>query len=387
MINNFKEFVSEKPTKQIWKELRYFLDINMVSKKIRKIHNIKDEKHQSNIKKQAQQINYSIRQAEEYFHASSQVDLATRPLLLYYGAVSLSQALMLLKLDGKFSIDYLRENQKHRHHGLELKIPQINLDSSNAFLKSIYCKVHINNGDPWGHFPLFYRSLVSSSYFIDLKIKRNNVNYIASSPFKSAELINLSEISSERISIYKLIRELPDLFFNLFSNLFSFDISPNLCRGEFKINRNDNNNNYKLLVNGITEKQKEKLLNYYESQRENHFDFEVKDFGNHLKLRWNVNSKKRENGKYYLPDIIDDIHNNKFLIINPKNYIIEPASHLIILFSLGMLARYYPDKWMKAIDENIKIAELIDSILNIIYRKFPNLILNQMTLTKYYVHY
>lgn len=385
MIINFKEVISEKPTKQIWKELRYFLDINMVSKKIRKIHDIEDGKHQSNIKKQAQQINYSLRQAEEYFHASSQVDLATRPLLLYYGAVSLSQALMLLKLDGKFSIDFLRENQKHRHHGLELKIPQINMESPNSFLKSIYCKVHTNDGNPWGHFPLFYKSLVNSSFFINMKIKHNNANLIKPSPIKSADLLDLDNLSSQRISVYKLIKELPDLFFNL----FSFDISPSLCRGEFKIEqlKNTKNNICNLYVNGVTEKEKNKLLNHYENHRDHCFDFSVDDFGNHLILKWNLDFEKIKNETYYLPDIIDDIHNNKFLITNPKEYIIEPASHLIILFSLGMLARYYPDKWVKAIDENIKIAELIDSILNIIYRKFPNLILNQMTLTKYYVHY
>ncbi len=43
-------------------------------------------------------------------------------------------------------------------------------------------------------------------------------------------------------------------------------------------------------------------------------------------------------------------------------------------------------EWMRAIDENVQIAELTDSLLDMIHRKFPNLILDQMTWVKHYVH-
>jgi len=39
---------------------------------------------------------------------------------MYYGAASLSKALTLLRLDGSFSFDALREANKHQHHGLDL---------------------------------------------------------------------------------------------------------------------------------------------------------------------------------------------------------------------------------------------------------------------------
>ena len=44
------------------------------------------------------------------------------------------------------------------------------------------------------------------------------------------------------------------------------------------------------------------------------------------------------------------------------------------------------DVWMHAIGKNVRLAELIDSLLNIIHRKFPNMILNQMTSVKHYIH-
>lgn len=88
----------------------------------------------------------------------------------------------------------------------------------------------------------------------------------------------------------------------------------------------------------------------------------------------------------YWPDIVDDINGRKFYILRPEAYIPEPATHFVLLYCLGMLARYYPDIWMRAIDENVQIAKLTDSLLNIIYRKFPNLMLDQMTWVKHYVH-
>jgi hypothetical protein len=59
---------------------------------------------------------------------------------------------------------------------------------------------------------------------------------------------------------------------------------------------------------------------------------------------------------------------------------------LMLLYNLRMLSNYYPDIWMKTIDQNVQIVEVVDTFLNIVYRKFPNLILDQMTGTKHVIH-
>jgi hypothetical protein len=172
-IQGFRNISSENPIKEVWKLLRFFRDVEYASKYHCYFCNISEEaykKHKSNINKQAIQIGYCIRQAEEYFQASSQVGLATRPNLLYYGAVSLSQALILLKQDGTHSLDARRKQKKHNHHGLELVGSVTDLKSTAGvedFFNSLGCtcfikQVHGNNV-PWGHFPLFYQSLVSST--------------------------------------------------------------------------------------------------------------------------------------------------------------------------------------------------------------------------------
>jgi len=118
MITRLKDTTSEDPNEYVWKNLRYFQDAKRVAEQIADYHQA--DKGEPNLRKQATQLGYCIRQAEEYFRASSQVGLATRPTLLYYGAASLTKALVLLRLDGNHSFDALRKSKKHQHHGLDL---------------------------------------------------------------------------------------------------------------------------------------------------------------------------------------------------------------------------------------------------------------------------
>ena len=111
------------------------------------------------------------------------------------------------------------------------------------------------------------------------------------------------------------------------------------------------------------------------------------DLGKNLHLQHTFEvSPSDEQWNFYFPDGVDAVSGQLFYILKPETYLPEPAAHLIPLYCLGMLSRYYPDVWMHAIDKNIRLAELIDSLLNIIHRKFPNMILNQMTSVKHYIH-
>lgn len=229
MIENSKDITSENPIGQIWKYLRSFLDVTSVSKRIRRIHTIPNGKFDSDVKKQARQIGYCVRQAEEYFQASSQVGLATRPILIYYGAVSLSRALTLLRQDGCHSFDALRKSDKHNHHGLDLvrglAATARPIDGPEAFFNSLQCKLHTKDGSPqplgrpdgsaekppvkttkttdprekiipWGNFPLFYRSLVPCAFMIDFEVRdRRKSTFIKGArPYVCADLLPLNSL-------------------------------------------------------------------------------------------------------------------------------------------------------------------------------------------------
>jgi len=395
---NFRDITTENPTEEIWKYLRYFLDINYTSNKISRLHNTeKDRTSKNDIKKQAQQIGYCIRQAEEYFQASSNVSLVTRPLLLYYGAVSLSEALILLKNDGNYSIDKQRNSNMYKKHGLDKKFESTILDpNTDAFFQSISCKVSLNERDkPVGHFANFYQSLEPEFFQVPVtqlySNKTAHISYIM--PMPSSEYIPLELIKKVKFNTSSLMKNLPDMY----SALSEFGIKPNLCKGSVKVetklvykNMNGKENHDKTIekhdffIDGIIDQQKEILLGRLQKlnksiKLENDFNFNI-----HLQMQKEYTQP--DTNKIYYPDIVEDIFGKKFYIIDSSIYLAEATTFYMILFCLGMLCRYYPDKWVARINKDVMTTEIINFLLNIFYRKFPNLILDQMTNTKNYFH-
>ncbi len=396
-----RDISNSDPIPLIWKYLRNFLDIDSTSKRIKQIHNIEDTNQDSNVKKQAEQLKYCIQQAEQYFKAARQVSLAIKPLLLYYGSVNLSQALVLLRQDGNYSFDTLRKKKTHKHHGLELKVNSIPHQLNNIplqdILNSIQCKIHLKDDNPWGQFTLFFNSLSAPAVKIknESHIKDENAfleSYIAQN---TVDIIKIDEIKNNIFNCFDLVSTLPDCY----HSLLELGILPNVFRGSIIISTvyqyiSDENGNKKLqkltddhtaTIDGLSSDVKKKMLSYL-SSKNSLFSLES-DFGRHIILKAHV--EPDPHGIFHFghyPDVVDDIDGNLYYINDPDNYLIEPASFFMILFCYGMLSRYYPDLWMNILQNSVKFVEFTDSLINHIERKFPNLILDQMTDVKHSFH-
>jgi hypothetical protein len=397
-ITKFKDVVTDNPTKQVWKLLRYFLDENTTAERIQKLHDTPSEvvkKQKVNIKKQAKQIGYCILQAEEYFKASSQVTVATRPLLLYYGAVSLAQALILLKRDGLWSFDGNSSNvENYKHHGLELigdiTVLKHNLSTASDFFNHLICKIHMKDSKPWGHFPVFYESLTAQpiAFKTVARIVGKDAFHFSDELFQADNVMPLDKVKVQTFDVLSLFKELPDLF----SDLQALGVEPGLVKGliDAKGNNFTEDQNGELVITdrewkldfylyGLTKPQKEFFQTEFKKQH-----VSISEFGNEMRITTSFDLKgaSQFNLEAYF---VDDLSGNPFFGTN-NDTLPETASMFAILYCLGMLSRYYPHVWMKAINENIQVAELTDSFLNIVYRKFPNLILDQMTLVKHHIH-
>ena len=108
----------------------------------------------------------------------------------------------------------------------------------------------------------------------------------------------------------------------------------------------------------------------------------MSEFRNNLHYQFEDTYSEHSSMKY-LPDIVDNIHGELFYIVDLESYMPESVSMYIILFNLGMLSRYYPDVWMKLIDDNPMLSEFINYLMQLIERKLPNLILDQLTGVKH----
>lgn len=405
MMNTYKETLTESPIDQIWKELRLFLDVDLSTDHIRSIQKIDDEtfyKQLKNIRKQAIQIGFCIKQAEEYFYSSKNVSLATRPLLLYYGATSLSKALTLLKLDGDYSIDRLRDGDKHNHHGLELlkdfsSITNFNL-KPDEFFKILKCKInyHTRKKIPWGHYPLVYQSLSPDTvaYPIKFDFEGSSISGDGKGLQNCADIPDVSKYKDHIYNSFSLMSNLPDLYsmmthLNFKMNLFPGDIYMHRLKhigvkaGD-KILSEKYTDTYHFLVRGIGDEEKNDFINIYSKSNPEIQFIDVGPYNLH-----GVAAKTYEFStppQIYLPDVVDDIFSKIYFIYKVERFLPEICSHLILLFIFGMISRYHPDIWMKIISKNIKVIEILDSLLNVIYRKFPNLVLNQMSLSKNSIH-
>ena len=160
-IQGYREIVSENPYKEMWNQLYYFTDVGSVNRDIRERFKLVKGEHKADTEKQAHQIAYTIMQADNYFKAAQEVDLSVKPNLIYYGMSSIANTVILYNNDGKFSLDYLRDKKKEKHHGLEDKFSPKKDGSTEEILESISCEIYgkpggEDKGEPHGHFKNFY---------------------------------------------------------------------------------------------------------------------------------------------------------------------------------------------------------------------------------------
>jgi hypothetical protein len=416
MISSVRNVASNEPAVEVWKYLRLFLNPDRAIKRIREIHAVPVGAQDSNLKKQAIQIGYCLRQAEQYFRASAAVGLATKPLLLYYGCVALSRALVLTNKDGAYSLDVMRKMNRHRHHGLVLDQGRAEkvgkTTTANDFFAGLRCQCFFKeDGTAWGHFPLFYESLHPSVFVMHTEIREANRTLSTEHdfPMTCADSLPLAELKGHSIEALQLLRYLPDLYRdmremgmgtslargNLRRRLLKFykpamvsETSDSVTvgagqAGKRELDRYTDEHNF--FIDGIGESDQKTYWKFLSSKNPKIKKLNELPANLHLNLTSESNDLNKAELGYY-PDIVEDINGKKFYILAPENYIPEPASMLALLFSLGMLSRYYPDIWMRVLEKNVDVVEVTNGLLATVTRKFPNLILDQMSGIKHFIH-
>ncbi len=413
MITGVRNIVSHEPSREVWKYLRLLSNVDGTVEKLRKAHEVPEGHHENNLRKQARQISYCLRQAEEYFHASEVVDLATRPLLLYYGCVSLSQALILIKKDGTFSLDASRNAGRHNHHGLDLEKGQVEAAAKartlEGFFSTIQCKCHTNSqGELAGHFPVVYGCLEPSAFIVHSELyDSGRTTYLKRDvPCNCADLLPIEKLASQRFSCWEILKSLPDLY----NSLLEAGARPTVAPGGVK--RHAVNHYAPVLLNAVNDttpgasaanRPPDKTVDTHQFFVDRLLDVEkasilalcarnprirvLNQFQSNLHLVLEIETKAGEKTDIgYYPDVVEDIHGQKYFILHPDSYLPEPASILVLTYCLGMLSRYFPDVWMTITDSRVEIAEVTNTLLSVVQRKFPNLILDQMTGVKHYIH-
>jgi len=109
---------TESPTDDLWMYFRRFEVIDWVNSRVRK----------GAARSPAEAVGHCVRQAREYFRSARSAPLITRPVLLYYGMVSLGKLLLLLDEANPLDIDQIEQFER-KGHGLKQLDPEASLDT------------------------------------------------------------------------------------------------------------------------------------------------------------------------------------------------------------------------------------------------------------------
>lgn len=96
-----------------WRRLSTLQDVERSTKRLMDERSI-PSKQRENVRKQMQQLAFSIGQAREFFKSAEVAGSSTRALMAYYGLMSLANAEVLWRGDGNDSFD-ARPSRYHAH--------------------------------------------------------------------------------------------------------------------------------------------------------------------------------------------------------------------------------------------------------------------------------
>lgn len=277
------------------------------------LHRLYKKRHgRSPNKDKSQEIVANLIQGRRYFESGENTDVTIRPLLFYYGILSISRALIL------FLKKELRETSLNSGHGLSI-IGDSDLNDKNWPLG---LSAKVTNGT----FTKLAYATHSKIRLKKLDIETNEL-FVESETLKDSDRlygeISLDDALSRyqpTIEVYQEVLERPG----------------NLFRGLYWTKTASFQN-----IEWIENKDFKQLFEIHEN-------VPIRRIGNNISL---VDSKYKYLGKdQFIPFQVEGGHNPGIAIPPITNFSRKFLDEVSLLFSisffLGMACRYYPSKWM-----------------------------------------
>ena len=384
MIVNQLSLVPDGATdRYAWTGLSRFENVSFVSKRLAATHP-SQENNASNFRKQATQIRYCILQAKEYFSAAASVSLSTRPLLLYYGLMSLALSEILFKQDGNSSLDRAREH--HRHHGLELRQhgrvrTQMTLGESAALISAAPLIITKGGSEVrTGTFDLWHRTArdapscgaTKRQFANGLTLESNGVLMIA-------EDIRSPLIPAHGMTLLDCFRSTPGMI----PALGQYGVAESLVRA--RISRQDNEMVHRsvsqlILQPGRIDDVDRVLARIFVKPGDVdriectpmsgayiiNMNFEIDGVPIFARMPASVQENIAD---IYFP--VEDVPVNEFGI------------YYMGLYILGNYARYFPDLWMADVESASDLSQCAAEFISIAERRVPLLALSELNRTSY----
>lgn len=310
--------------------------------------------HTGLIDKKAEQIAYTLRQAEQYFISARNADISIKPLLIYYGIVGLAKVL-IISGDNEYKLQTTNVDEGHEQHGLSWKASASNQDEidvrDSIGLIGEFCHVKEK-----GLYPLF------RSCYCEISIPKN----------QKIEMKQLLSLIGEN---WKKYRD----FFNETPNIYG---ARGVSHGGLRQLRDGKqhaifDDYFHIVHQGapgavpqVLEGLFPELNSLYEPTPSRGYASknDVTSLDSHI-----VFSKTEGNENFALIQPFSDFKLTDFDI------------YFLLFFILGSLARYRQDKWHKITQRLSEKDEffLIENLFGIVQLRFPLLILRELEQKNY----
>lgn len=333
---------SENPYQKMWDTFVYFESEPATKNFLNNIYEKNGFKKEANkfAFQNTFKFIYFIKQAKEYFFSAKQSSILVKPLLIYYGMMSLMKAVILTK-----DPNYPSNTGVLRHGITSRKLKRSNYQFHDD-------EIRIQKE---GLLPLFYTLMT-----------KNSADKIVGTRYRIKELLSLQPELHE--SYKRLFNEkyyFPISFLDLSPDSITFNVTQEIMTLY---------NNPSELLND---------LNKYSIQKNSNFQI-YEDGINYMKFKWENNLSNSKNNLFDFfksPMIVRDYKDRFYIrpLLDEKFLLPEIIIDYLLMYNLGMLCRYDTELWGEIIfsfaSEDMYI---INEFVNTSLRRFPNLILNEL---------
>jgi len=313
--------------------------------------------------KRANLINLYFRQGKEYYQTSKEATVLTKPMLLYYGMLNLSKALILLR-----DPDVTPDN--FQFHGLTSKPKRGSRPVTRRSLLTLRCRVL------GGVFPNLLRCGAKDRYSI--RTIRGPIDVIEDITAQFPRQLQLAGESVYLVSeIIAVIPELSQLVVN------NTKIQPRMAQiHDFWLVRTTPGRAGPamhpaaelVIMHDNQERIKETIRSFDKRQILREWKFKEDSLN---VFKYEIDSTRNT---YCYPHIRETLFREKFGLFESRRKMELPEiiMHYLLMFILGEAARYIPHLWYKMIDNRINERIIIETFLSISQIKFPLLLLREL---------
>lgn len=378
IISSVKKLDDQDVETYAWRGLAQFLNIGFTSEQMIYLHRLPLKQH-TNARRQAEQLRFCLLQAREYFDASKAVSIATRPVLLYYCAMSLALAEILLKQSGDSRLSELRAT--HNCHGLTLALsstPKPPTDSLAQSISTLVAKPQLGpDGNPRGTFEVWRRSAREyplAANFIETHETGTQTTF-------TALFVGRDEpppiLSRAGVSLLDCLTNLPYMR----ESLGRWGVGLNMVRAS--VQRELHVKSGEMTTTLITQPADATLLEEFLDRWRMRADyvnaFNVSELPSGYIARWSGQvSQVGQVGHMSLPH--STCINGRDIYFSCADHGVGEFGYLYLaLHMLGNFARYYPDHWLKHIELHSPLASAAIDLCDFSLSRLPLLSLSEMT--------